>query len=309
MLLETLRVAASLHRREARWSYAKAEGCAHVVDVTLPRADHVQEDPLAAFVPVRSVERGPMRMTPLTLAERTRLTAALGPDLDIVWHESLMARARASLLNALATDIRLRIPEAFTVHRAALDWHRAMSPDQMPVGTLGLDRASLAVLRWSLVSWRRMEVLNRVLGTGIARLQFDVLPGLACAAHFDIRVPRPLPSDDDERGDALLRAGARLQRFWLTATMLGLALQPTMAALVFAHYGRRGAAFTAAARIRRRASMLAARLDKEGGGAPEMIFRGRIGVPRERRLRPRSTRRPLSELMQPWEGTAWPTST
>ena len=87
------------------------------------------------------------------------------------------------------------------------------------------------LMRWAMKDWSRVEKMN-LMGTGAASLQIDILPGIFCAGHFTVtwRNPRaqaPTPED-------LLRAGERLQRFWLTATMLGLALQPGLAPIAFA---------------------------------------------------------------------------
>jgi hypothetical protein len=96
----------------------------------------------------------------------------------------------------------------------------------------------------------------------------------------------------------LLKAGQALQRFWLTATELGLALQPAMAPVIFGFYGRHGAAFTADAGIRAQAKALAEALAGTVSGDPErLVFRGRLGVPASRRVGPRSIRKPLEELL------------
>jgi len=97
---------------------------------------------------------------------------------------------------------------------------------------------------------------------------------------------------------SLLRAGAALQRLWLTATAMGLVVQPSLAPLCFAHYGRHGVDFTAAPAPRRAAAALARGLDAATGGAgDDLLFLGRIGEPAARRVGPRSLRRPLEDLI------------
>ena len=64
------------------------------------------------MLPLRSVDRGPYRARRLTPAERTTLEAALGGDLTIRWIENRQQRLAVGRLNARASDIRLRTPEA-----------------------------------------------------------------------------------------------------------------------------------------------------------------------------------------------------
>jgi len=91
-----------------------------------------------------------------------------------------------------------------------------------------------------------------------------------------------------------------VQRFWLTATRLGLALQPSVAALAFAHYGREGIPFSEVPSALPRARKLAdgfSRMCGEGRIQPEkVVFLGRIGCPVTAPRTSRSTRRPLSGL-------------
>src|SRR3546814_16841065 len=96
-------------------------------------------------------------------------------------------------------------------------------------------------------------------GTSAARLQMAFLPGLASAGHFAITAPGV---DLDAQADpaTLLRFGQHLQRFWLTAERLRLAMQPSLAPLCFAYYGRKNAAFTAGQSARRSAAALNTRL-------------------------------------------------
>jgi len=97
-----------------------------------------------------------------------------------------------------------------------------------------------------------------------------------------------------------LRAGAAVQRFWLTATSLGLQLQPQYTPLVFAGYARKGLAFTTVAAARRRAASVAARLAAllSPQHAERAVFLGRIGYGPAPTAR--SMRLPLERLW--WRG-------
>src|SRR3546814_14215698 len=97
------------------------------------------------------------------------------------------SRWRVARLNGRATDIRLRIAEAYRVHQRIIDWDQDFSRGGVAAGSLGLDALTLKTMRWALKDWSRMARLNRLpAATLAARLQMDYLPGLAPAAHFAI---------------------------------------------------------------------------------------------------------------------------
>jgi hypothetical protein len=85
-----------------------------------------------------------------------------------------------------------------------------------------------------------------------------------------------------------------VQRFWLTATELGLAMQPCQAVLAFTHYGAAGEAFTISARERRAAERLARKTGEVLSRPEELVFLARIGFPGPRKSQSRSVRMPLA---------------
>ena len=308
MLLETLRIAASGFGRAAEWRYRGVVAGRHAIDVDLARTPDQMSDTLAGNIPIRSVDRTPYKTRPLRGDEKQALEACLGSELGIRWYQSLPERWHLARLNAAATDIRLRIPEAFPVHKGMLDWERALSPTGIPAGATGLSPMTLKLMRWALQDWSRADRMNRRFGTGGSRLEMDVIPGLRCAAHFAV-FRKGAPAPDDEV-PALLRLGQAMQRFWLTATRLGLVLQPSFATLCFAHYGRTATVFTEAPGPRDKAAALAAAVERQWPALGDsLVFLGRIGEPRTRRVGARSVRRPLAELIEaPAETAARPSA-
>ena len=156
------------------------------------------------------------------------LEDALGGALSVTWFEAEADRKRISKINGLATDIRLRIPEAFTVHQHIIDWERDHSPDRIPATALGLDAPTLKMMRWSLGAWSRTARMNKMpAATLMARVQMDYRPGKHCAAHFMLSRPAVPARGTPEGGASLLRAGQAIQRFWLVgilSAMIGIAL-------------------------------------------------------------------------------------
>lgn len=294
MLLESLRIAASTLDHAMEWS-AEPGGPPWRLRVRLWPDPDVALSSLAAALPLRSVARGRLGTEALTPLQTARLTEALGPDLAITWHQSRAERWRLGRLGMLATDIRLRARETFAVHRRIVDFLHPRSPTGIPVGSLGLDRATALLMRWAMRDWQRMHRLNRIAGTWGAALQMDLRPALASAAFFVIR-PSQLPSRDVD-AHRLLGFGERLQRFWLTATAMGLGVQPALATVIFADHGVRGTRFTDEPKLALRAGELAARFDQALGDATHVLFMGRIGAMAPRLPGPRSVRRLLEELI------------
>jgi hypothetical protein len=144
-----------------------------------------------------------------------------------------------------------------------------------------------------MASWRRIAFLNRYLGGTIApRVELDLLPGVACAAHCVLLAARAPSIVAD-----YVAAGRALQRFWLTATSLGLQFQPQYTPLVFARYAREGLRFSASPTAMPQAEAIRAKLDRLLG--PQMalrsVFMGRIGAGRPAKAR--SLRLPLERLL------------
>jgi molybdopterin/thiamine biosynthesis adenylyltransferase len=295
MLLESLRIAASIHGRTTRW---------HVEPGYDPLRIHVQfindsttgPDPLYAALGQRSVDRNRYRARGLTEPERLALEASLQGGLQIDWHKTLGARWRFARLSALATDIRLRAPETFHVHQSIIDWNAPLSPRKIPAGALGLGRPTLRIMRWAMRDWGRTKMMNRLAGTGSAAVEMDYVPILFSSAVFTLRFPNAGPGRRET--DEILRAGICLQRFWLTATRLCLAMQPACAVLIFAHYGENEPTFTADESVQAKAKRLSQMFRRVLGAATaDFVFMGRIGEPLPRMGVVRSVRRPVTELM------------
>jgi hypothetical protein len=143
-----------------------------------------------------------------------------------------------------------------------------------------------------MVSWRRMSTINTLMGTWAPRLQMDLVPGLACAAHFVLKARREPKSIDD-----YVEAGRAVQRFWLTLTKLGLYMQPEMTPLIFSKYVREGTRFTAKASLHgpaKRLQQQTAALVFTDALFP--VYMGRLGAGPAPKAR--SERMPLEQLMK-----------
>ena len=292
-MLETLRIAASAHAISPRIvRRPESADTAPVFDVFLDADPHVVVDPLNAYIPVRSVQRRPLRTRALRDEEKEELERSVGAEYGIVWFEGWRERLRLSWLAFRSAKIRLTIPEAYAVHREIIEWGARFSETRVPDQALGTDPLTPRFMRWAMGSWERIGFMNRYFGGTLApRIQLDLVPGLMCAAHFALVAPKPPAAIDD-----YVAAGAAVQRFWLTATRLELQLQPQYTPLVFAAYARSGTPFTRVASARNRAGAVGAMLDRLLGvpAARATVFLGRVGAGAAPTAR--SLRLPLEKL-------------
>jgi hypothetical protein len=274
-LLETLAIAASAHGLRAEIERRPDSPDTHPnYLVNLIPDSAVAPDPLLPHIRQRSVQRRPMRTTPLTAAQKQALQAAVGNLYSVRWFEGSQRWRLAKLMFDNA-KLRLTLPEAYPVHRDIIEWNARFSEDKVPDQALGLDAMTLKLMRWVMESWQRVDFFNTWLAGHLTpRIEMDLLPGLFCGAHFAIVADKASESIDD-----YVAAGRAVQRFWLTATGLGLQLQPEMTPLIFGRYVREGRVFSPERRFLNKAAKFGNRLSRFQLGAPteRAVFLGRIG--------------------------------
>jgi hypothetical protein len=300
-LLETMAIAASgdgMRLAECRVDSAPP----HRSPIYTARfvADAGRQDPLFECITRRTVQRRPMRRTPLGYRQRDMLAAAAnalalpvdGPAFHVRFFEGRTRRGVAKLLWDSA-HFRLTSPEAYAVHCQVIDWKQRFSNDRIPEEAVGVDPATARLMHWIMKRWSRVVFFNRFLfGTVMPRLQLDVLPALYCAAHILVR-PEQAPTGIAD----WLRLGASLQRTWLTATHLGLHLQPELTPLILRWYAQTDRNFSSIADHRSRARAVSEQLDRLAGtqAGDVLGFLCRVGISSP--VRSRSLRRDVSELM------------
>jgi sulfur-carrier protein adenylyltransferase/sulfurtransferase len=250
------------------------------------------KDELGDFLTTRSVDRGPYRSTPLTAAEKRELSAALPDDMEVVFLSSLRDRFAAARLNSDATVLRMRLDSTYHVHKAAFRFDARQPEIGIPADSIPLDTISRNVFGWILKDAARSRMFNRAPGAvRLSSLQIDVVPGLACGAHFALRWRRP------NAGRDWIAAGRALMRFWLTVERLGLVMQPSFAPVVLAHSVAHDPSALAGA-DRRKAAAILCDLTTLTGDPDRLICFGRTGWPRRPLREVRSHRLPLETLLE-----------
>jgi molybdopterin/thiamine biosynthesis adenylyltransferase/nitroreductase len=287
-LLETVEIAAAAARRRAR--VRRLPGAPLAYEIELAGEPAVETDPLVESIARRSVHRGPLRRRPLAPEEKAALERSVAAGFRVVWLEG-PARTAMARLNFENAALRLNLPEAYPVHRNVIAWGSRHSEDRIPDRSLGVDPVTRRIMRWGMRSWERLSLLNRLGGSLLPRLEMELIPGLACAAHFALVAERRAQALED-----FVAAGRTVQRFWLTATRLALAVQPEMTPLIFHRYSSDGVPFSAQGWAQDAARRVASRLDNllGEGVARRAVFLGRIGSGRA--TRSRSLRVPLDRL-------------
>ena len=244
------------------------------VDVQL-RADQrlSGKSPLLPYIKARSVQRRALSTRPLLAGYKRALEDAIGSGYRLIWLEGRQKKWQISRLLWRAAGIRLTIPEVYEVHKKIIHWDAQFSIDRIPDQALGADALTVKMMKWALQSWSRVKMLNRYFaGTLMPRLQLDLIPAQRCATHFIIVADKPREQTTD-----YLEGGRATQRFWLTATRLGLQLQPEMTPLIFSTYAREGRRFTSSIDKLAEADTLRLELDALTGGEVDAVFMGRLG--------------------------------
>jgi nitroreductase len=293
-LLETISIAASAQALRAKIQrLADAPETRPTFEVRLIPDRLISASPLIPSIKVRSVQRRALSTRPLTEEEKSELETCVGDGYSVLWFEGWASRLQAALLMFANGGLRLTMPEAYAVHRDIIEWDARFSEDRVPAEALGLSPLTLMLMRPVMSTWQRVDFFNSYLGgTLMPRIELDLIPGLACAAHLVLVADAPLKSMDD-----FVAGGRAMQRFWLTATRLGLWLQPEMTPLIFATYVRTGTRFSSVRSISEKARRLAERLEALIGqeNAPNAVFMARVGAGRAPRSR--SVRLPLDRLL------------
>lgn len=240
-LLETIRIAATGFGLACELQImSDKQDRAPIYDIHLLSGRPIEKSPLFDQIERRVVQRRPMKLLPLTTSQKAALSAAAGPEVHVQLFENWPARWAVAKMLWNSAEIRLTCKEAYSVHKAIIEWGAQYSKDRIPAQAVGVDRATALLMEWAMASWERVDFLNRFLGGTIApRLQLDLIPALFCAAHMLVRPKRkPVQIDD------WIQLGATWQRIWLTASAQGLHCQPEMTPVIFRWYVQSGRNFS-----------------------------------------------------------------
>ncbi|WP_333844828.1 hypothetical protein [Pelomicrobium sp.] len=187
---------------------------------------------LAGAIPLRHTNRRLFYRGPhLTEGERAQLEkeARRVPGVDLMWLDEPSVRREALRLVASAETARFSLQalheELFSSIRFEAGWRNTVAVG-LPPGALGIELPMRPLFR-GLRHWQVMRILNYF---GAARLAGQRAAYWPCffAPHLGVlATARPL-------AEGAFAVGQALERLWLRATVLGLALQPLAASTLYA---------------------------------------------------------------------------
>ena len=297
-LIETIGIAASGHGLDMQWSIRDGSSETRpLYDIFfVDAANGRREGSLRATIEKRSVQRRAMKRRKLSQQEISALTESTGTRYRTRFFQPL--RQRISVARLLWGNARIRLisPEAYEVHKRVIQWRERFSEYGIPEQAVGVDPLTARLMQWVMQSWRRVEFFNRYFGgTIVPRIELDLVPALACSAHVLLATDNRLDSLENR-----VRAGMAMQRFWLTASSLGLQVQPQMTPIIFRWYAHAGESVSHLAGVDSEVKKLAGQLERLADVSENdtLFFFCRIGESRD--AISRSLRLPLDELMM-WD--------
>jgi molybdopterin/thiamine biosynthesis adenylyltransferase len=262
-------------------------------------------DPLFHSIKHRTVQRKSMGTRPLSVREKRLLEDSLPQGFSVIWKESLVDKL--SIANLLYGNgfTRLSMREGYNVHSKIIEFtakgkdssdyknmNCEFSKDRLPAKSLGIDPFTIALTKWSMKSWERLEFMSKYLGgTILPRFLMDWFPAIKSSALFTI-----VAANEPQTLDDYIEAGRAVQRFWLQSAALNLGFQPTQTPVIFSEYLRRDITFTSNKITQQNAIEMDEKLKElfDSATIPKIIYMGRVG--RSKKAKSRSVRLSLDEL-------------
>ncbi len=235
-LLESLNIAASTYGWKTKIYQQPKSNIIKFIPNNLPPSA------LLPYLKSRVTQRRALSLNQLSVDKKRILEESVGKSYNLIWIEDWPDKIRLAKLLGLTDKIRLSIPEAYQVHCETVAWNTKFSEDRIPDAAIAASPPLLRVMHWAMVSWKRVDILNRyLLGHLLPRLEMDIIPALFCGAHCLLVANQPIRNEHEQDG---LDAGRAMQRLWLTATSIGLQAQPEMAPVIFSRYVNQNRNFT-----------------------------------------------------------------
>lgn len=281
---ESLRQAASLYGFDVAWE--KMEKPFHF-QVRFKENPSIQPEKTALYLRARFTDRRSYRSTPLSSSQLQALKDEIDPEYSFSFQESFQEKWEFACFEAKALSSQLSDVSSVKVLLSNLDFNNPYSLDKMPIDSIGLSPLNKLIAKFVIKRPTLMTFLSKFGGTFPVQLDYAFMPHIRCAGHFILT--RDMESSKTDTLHRSVKEGQMIQRFWLKATSLGLALQPNYLQIAisrndyFQKHPLNG--------IRKKAKKIRDFLQRIAGNPPEQIvLMGRLGVPKDRKVYSRSTR-------------------
>lgn len=284
-VVENMRLRAGELGLAAHPNWYPTDNTGLIVQLTFEPAPAELRDELAAAIPARHTNRRMYRGPALSDSETTLLNMAIGPvdGVQLVWLHGDARHCALSLIWRAESErfLRERLhQDLFSSIRFDLSW-QATADWALPPGALEIE-APMRPLFKALRHWALMRPLTWLGVHRLIGLRAGWLPAWQAPALGLLTTSMPI----DRGAEAV---GAALERLWLRATLLDLALQPMAASAVLPLQ----TATDHGASDQLRSALVAGWQSIAPGDTPLMVFRmGRAARPTTV-----SGRRPLDDYL------------
>ena len=179
----------------------------------------------------------------------------------------------------------------FEIQKNIIEFDSKFSEDKMPIHTTNLDPVGAMLFNKIHNNWPVYNfVMKYLLGSYLPSIQSELVPGIRSSALIAF-----VRKHDAADRDTLIKEGRMIQRFWLTATKLGLVLHPNYFPMALNYY-KNNEKECAEPSLIKGVEKIYTRYNQYFS-LDNTCFLGRIGWPKSRHADSRSMRKHWSELM------------
>jgi hypothetical protein len=205
----------------------KPENKEHVASITLSKNPMAVLDELAQHISARATNRKSYKTENLSANERERLVRAAGGEVEVVLVEERKAIEELSRVGATNEEVMIGNKGLHQFFFSHINWTKE-EDEKKKIGFYikTLELPPPVVFSFNIIkNWSVMKVL-RSLGFPKMVAKQNAATYAASAAIGAILLDGDSPLD-------FIKGGRALERVWLTATALGLSLQPLTGVLFF----------------------------------------------------------------------------
>ncbi|MCA0370283.1 MAG: ThiF family adenylyltransferase [Proteobacteria bacterium] len=283
---ETLRQAATLYGYDAKWKETK-EPLTFEVSFKKKKVMVVEES--APYIRARYTDRRPYKTTPLRQDQIDTLTGqTLGQGYRLVYREEEESRLNFARHEMKALGMILSEPSSAENMAQHISFDNLFSLDKMPIESLGFSLLTRPFVKFFMKRPALMAMFSKLNLSLPVLYEYSYLPHKNCAGHFAI--VRDGKNEAASEAARTIEDGQMIQRFWLKAASMGIALQPAYLQTAIAKSdGTCSVEENEKVYHQEKAikGFVTSFLDQD----PEhLVFMGRIGTPRDRKVYARSTR-------------------
>lgn len=250
-------------------------------------------DNLGDFIKARFTDRRPFKTTPLTNVEKKDLENCLEDSYRISWKESTFEKLRASHLNAKSMKLEIQQPMYYEELKAAIKINSQFSASRIPDKSFNFSLLTRFILGKVLPNKELYTRMNKFAGFIMPIVETSLIPDMCSGAHILLTRTKKDIKDLNSQAfiEQAIQDGRMIQRFWLTATCLGLVLQPTFIQLAFSREPNGERHIGTTPTFKKTLESIRHLFIKVHSIEPEKaFFAARLGTPKDRRVYSRSTR-------------------